>query len=102
MIPQPPRSTLFPYTTLFRSQLCAGGHRHGERDQWDGLRERYPDEYRHADPQWSQGFMDARSEEHMSELQSLTKLVCRLWPGQKHGWSDRERGAERGEHKRGE
>src|SRR2546423_7997668 len=60
MIRRPPRSTLFPYTTLFRSSL--GGD----------LRERY--EYFH-NAQWGQG---PRSEEHTSELQSLAYLVCRL------------------------
>src|SRR5438093_9175296 len=62
MIPLPPRSTLFPYTTLFRSQrakallaLAPGFFRAGL------LGPRAP-----------------RSEEHTSELQSLTKLVCRL------------------------
>src|SRR5437899_9314215 len=79
MIRRPPRSTLFPYTTLFRS----GAHRdrdsehgrleHGmqpragvaaahERDVGDGV----------------QVGEDARSEEHTSELQSLRHLVCRL------------------------
>src|SRR2546430_11175727 len=61
MIRRPPRSTLFPYTTLFRSRVElrlqllqrpeAGGHR-----------------------QWIAG----RSEEHTSELQSQSNLVCRL------------------------
>src|SRR5256885_7575139 len=62
MIRRPPRSTLFPYTTLFRSvaqgigrlmaaQAAPGGQRHGEQQ---------------------------RSEEHTSELQSPCNLVCRL------------------------
>src|SRR5438093_7065875 len=68
MIRRPPRSTLFPYTTLFRSQhafecrelsreiiqVCRG-RRNGDHDGY---------------------FL--RSEEHTSELQSLTNLVCRL------------------------
>src|SRR5437899_6125708 len=71
MIAPPPRSTLFPYTTLFRSLLAA-------RE----LRARRLDRVEHAvdplvtlgrDPE-SQG----RSEEHSSELQSLRQLVCRL------------------------
>src|SRR5438093_3031857 len=61
LLRRPPRSTLFPYTTLFRS-IWSGtrGHRGGlsERGQLDGERR--------------------RSEEHTSELQSLTNLVCRL------------------------
>src|SRR5438046_6910118 len=60
MIRRPPRSTLFPYTTLFRS---------AQRDD-DGD----PGKYR-----WSAGGEGVcRSEEHTSELQSLTNLVCRL------------------------
>src|SRR5258706_9195502 len=66
MIRRPPRSTLFPYTTLFRS---AGGV----------LQRVLPD---HALPPQpiSVVFPDSshRSEEHTSELQSLTNLVCRL------------------------
>src|SRR5262245_64715524 len=65
MIRRPPRSTLFPYTTLFRSHhLHAAGHlaRHQPlRDE----RERGP-------------AGGDRSEEHTSELQSLRHLVCRL------------------------
>src|SRR5438045_5383461 len=60
MLRRPPRSTLFPYTTLFRSlglRLVLAGH-----DQRAG-------EHRLA---------DHRSEEHTSELQSLRHLVCRL------------------------
>src|SRR5258708_31834155 len=58
MIRRPPRSTLFPYTTLFRSRICcrnccsAGS--------------------------WSRPPRAARSEEHTSELQSPDHLVCRL------------------------
>src|SRR5260370_30874007 len=73
MIRRPPRSTLFPYTTLFRSRVhavrvlmhvdvkpapTAAGHRHWCRHR---LRHRH-----------------ARSEEHTSELQSHLNLVCRL------------------------
>src|ERR1039458_10748974 len=56
MIRRPPRSTLFPYTTLFRSgyRSCTGRRPPG-RPGWTG-----------------------RSEEHTSELQSLRHLVCRL------------------------
>src|SRR5437762_10748972 len=67
MIRRPPRSTLFPYTTLFRSQKKA-------------LRER-PDT--HFDNTWlalprSGSRYAVRSEEHTSELQSPMYLVCRL------------------------
>src|SRR3989442_11032074 len=77
MIRRPPRSTLFPYTTLFRSQdeadrrralhvvradaLHVPAHEHGDRD-------------RHAHGLVHEG----RSEEHTSELQSRPHLVCRL------------------------
>src|SRR2546425_4014548 len=60
MIRRPPRSTLFPYTTLFRSPALECG---------SALRSREPDD----DLQGCD-----RSEEHTSELQSLAYLVCRL------------------------
>src|SRR5438046_7099043 len=61
MIRRPPRSTLFPYTTLFRSQVVElVGH----------VREQHALDVRPI------GVL--RSEEHTSELQSLTNLVCRL------------------------
>src|SRR3970282_2804192 len=61
MIRRPPRSTLFPYTTLFRSQHDAGGLAAHDSDQ------RRP---RALDPR--------RSEEHTSELQSHHDIVCSL------------------------
>src|SRR2546425_6026266 len=68
MIRRPPRSTLFPYTTLFRSQPPASAAtpaRPGPcRERPPQVRSRAP-----APP---------RSEEHTSELQSLAYLVCRL------------------------
>src|SRR5689334_23470663 len=61
MIRRPPRSTLFPYTTLFRSPSRTGpGQRAAPPPPRLGLEE------------------DARSEEHTSELQSQFHLVCRL------------------------
>src|SRR5687767_16016793 len=71
MIRRPPRSTLFPYTTLFRSQLL-GRQREdmlGREDHELFPREQ-ADRCREEDK--------ARSEEHTSELQSLAYLVCRL------------------------
>src|SRR5256885_10791865 len=67
MIRRPPRSTLFPYTTLFRSRLvrAAPGRRALGADLGGG----------HPPPQAVQG---PRSEEHTSELQSPCNLVCRL------------------------
>src|SRR2546422_7574089 len=69
MIRRPPRSTLFPYTTLFRSV-------HAERlDEKAAVPEvQHADEGLHADVS---GRHD-RSEEHTSELQSRLHLVCRL------------------------
>src|SRR5437016_11596924 len=63
MIRRPPRSTLFPYTTLFRSRHPAAARGGSDAGRGDRRRAR--------PPQW-------RSEEHTSELQSLTNLVCRL------------------------
>src|SRR5436853_6026014 len=64
MIRRPPRSTLFPYTTLFRSaQVRVYMHEHAIGKSW---------------PTAERPRTDARSEEHTSELQSLRHLVCRL------------------------
>src|SRR2546422_11024254 len=63
MIRRPPRSTLFPYTTLFRSEVAlvcgVGAGRRGR-------------------PSRRRGLINDRSEEHTSELQSRLHLVCRL------------------------
>src|SRR5258706_9374245 len=85
MIRRPPRSTLFPYTTLFRSHVArrrdaARVHRllgaHVVRRAEAGVRRRLR---RHADlPRDAEDDGEHRSEEHTSELQSLTNLVCRL------------------------
>src|SRR5204863_8132577 len=77
MIRRPPRSTLFPYTTLFRSVAASNGHGRA-RCALRGLREsvaRCPRPCRSCGPvsAWSR-----RSEEHTSELQSRRDLVCRL------------------------
>src|SRR5258705_9511791 len=77
MIRRPPRSTLFPYTTLFRSQVTACGGWHGRLSRIEQI----------APPYWAPFITPAsirmaptgfRSEEHTSELQSLRHLVCRL------------------------
>src|SRR2546423_7710629 len=60
MIRRPPRSTLFPYTTLFRSLNFAMMVHGGQQFEWGPVE------------------LLARSEEHTSELQSLAYLVCRL------------------------
>src|SRR2546430_8841040 len=93
MIRRPPRSTLFPYTTLFRSHQqraavtelrprlyhlrqaelrpLGGVERHEERAQ------QTPRQHRNRGPQQIASEGD-RSEEHTSELQSQSNLVCRL------------------------
>src|SRR3989442_1082826 len=60
MIRRPPRSTLFPYTTLFRSQTI----RSSVASHWERVSRT--------------GDLETRSEEHTSELQSRPHLVCRL------------------------
>src|SRR2546428_10192095 len=81
MIRRPPRSTLFPYTTLFRSRT------HGAGDVGPPLgpvqapaRRRLPAPPVGLDAQRSQRALgiETRSEEHTSELQSRSDLVCRL------------------------
>src|SRR2546429_9488505 len=70
MIRRPPRSTLFPYTTLFRSSTLGKCHGHpqlGTVEETLRRRSRNP-ESDHS----------SRSEEHTSELQSRLHLVCRL------------------------
>src|SRR3712207_7465225 len=84
MIRRPPRSTLFPYTTLFRSaQLRVGGHRaladhHGER-----LERKELTVVAAAGGEAGVVGEHRRSEEHTSELQSRQYLVCRLLLGKK-------------------
>src|SRR5256885_11057780 len=80
MIRRPPRSTLFPYTTLFRSVL-----EHGRRGCFWRKRPLFPllplmaAQGRPACAvRWSAGRIARRSEEHTSELQSPCNLVCRL------------------------
>src|SRR2546425_6980461 len=71
MIRRPPRSTLFPYTTLFRS-LRDSGCRPQRQAGADSQSLPAPG------PQAPSGREPRRSEEHTSELQSLAYLVCRL------------------------
>src|SRR3712207_7427630 len=94
MIRRPPRSTLFPYTTLFRS-VGDGFQKHsypfgiminanGERfvDEGADFRNytyaKYGHEVLHQPEQFAWQVFDSRSEEHTSELQSRQYLVCRL------------------------
>src|SRR5258706_5467698 len=74
MIRRPPRSTLFPYTTLFRSdpdrRLSRRTRQHEDRAR--------PHRFRSVPISLDAVGHGLRSEEHTSELQSLTNLVCRL------------------------
>src|SRR5258708_26968485 len=84
MIRRPPRSTLFPYTTLFRSDDASDRLHMQGQSLWPTLQNssiphclselivRFPS---YDNPQWTK---DSRSEEHTSELQSPDHLVCRL------------------------
>src|SRR3712207_8475224 len=77
MIRRPPRSTLFPYTTLFRSTVGRLPHSQVSHDHQPDAGQHRDSESRQCPPH---GFepMAARSEEHTSELQSRQYLVCRL------------------------
>src|SRR3712207_7051950 len=78
MIRRPPRSTLFPYTTLFRSQADAQDPRDAQRVP-EPLLDPYQRHAHHARPGPPSGSSgNERSEEHTSELQSRQYLVCRL------------------------
>src|SRR3712207_8933024 len=93
MIRRPPRSTLFPYTTLFRSQHASAVELAGRYTRRLVRRERiayfkpapidghtsHPTRLAKADPDPSEAKVaQRRSEEHTSELQSRQYLVCRL------------------------
>src|SRR2546425_9299835 len=90
MIRRPPRSTLFPYTTLFRSRAHhrLGARRHPAALPADGdgdlLREQLDDLL----PDPDRSVQGIRSEEHTSELQSLAYLVCRLLLEKKKQYSN--------------
>src|SRR5438034_3794327 len=86
MIRDPPRSTLFPYTTLFRSETCAdvaraidlgAALRLGNSESNAGGRRRMATLADVCEALIGAAFVD-RSEEHTSELQSHSDLVCRL------------------------
>src|SRR2546422_2350560 len=82
MIRRPPRSTLFPYTTLFRSPQDIDRDADGKGDLCDPC----PDDPRNDED---------RSEEHTSELQSRLHLVCRLLLEKKKGDDERNLAARR-------
>src|SRR5438034_6660081 len=98
MTPRPPRSTLFPYTTLFRSPACEispASSQHNRFAAWEvdltamsvaaqhnaiPARQRVEVQgiMRHHQRAGSRWYIPERSEEHTSELQSHSDLVCRL------------------------
>src|SRR2546429_3428354 len=73
MIRRPPRSTLFPYTTLFRSYLCVRRTIDDQRCGIDAVQQGHRNVH-----DYEVRMQFARSEEHTSELQSRLHLVCRL------------------------
>src|SRR5260221_4819239 len=84
MIRRPPRSTLFPYTTLFRSNMRFSLKKHSARTS-PAARARRTKPGEHtlqeilSQPRvWGRISCNVRSEEHTSELQSHSDLVCRL------------------------
>src|SRR5688572_31216515 len=86
MIRRPPRSTLFPYTTLFRSGRGLDAHPHTvlpkHGGEVDGVVSRAVVGHDSEEPAFdllpADGRVGLRSEEHTSELQSQSNLVCRL------------------------
>src|SRR2546428_6538500 len=87
MIRRPPRSTLFPYTTLFRSKMNDAADRgrelvaslnDGRFESLQSAARLYATHGESAERKWRG--LEGRSEEHTSELQSRSDLVCRLLP----------------------
>src|SRR3712207_7120732 len=94
MIRRPPRSTLFPYTTLFRSQLCSTPTQRKPAAVADRTNAPLPQpKSRIAAPGGTilGSIASVRSEEHTSELQSRQYLVCRLLLEKKEGppWTEK-------------
>src|SRR5690349_24724573 len=78
LLPPPPRSTLFPYTTLFRSRRYDRGTQRSPRSPSRRIEGRSARPGWHRSPSRFDAARPARSEEHTSELQSRRDLVCRL------------------------
>src|SRR2546428_1076631 len=82
MIRRPPRSTLIPYTTLFRSRLLLGPTRVLWQVEIGGVIFNHfftlPSDLRNAWHHYALVYDGSRSEEHTSELQARSDLVCRL------------------------
>src|SRR2546430_13491645 len=88
MIRRPPRSTLFPYTTLFRSLTTfQGDSSHGKAEQVHLFLRRRQSRWKRKN--------ERRSEEHTSELQSQSNIVCRLLLEKKKTRENRERNIRR-------
>src|SRR2546426_7260297 len=78
MIRRPPRSTLFPYTTLFRSPGVPHGRRGRALEGVPARADHAPHQLRRRGALFRRVAAGNRSEEHTSELQSPCNLVCRL------------------------
>src|SRR5260370_10583858 len=78
MIRRPPRSTLFPYTTLFRSVLIVDPAPAAELGRGAAYRTTDPAHLLNSRAAAMSALAEDRSEEHTSELQSHLNLVCRL------------------------
>src|SRR2546427_4795976 len=90
MIRRPPRSTLFPYTTLFRSRDLIGAREPGARDAMR-LQRREVAALEEDAARVGTEMAAHRSEEHTSELQSQSNLVCRLLLEKKKKTNNRRR-----------
>src|SRR3712207_7683009 len=92
MIRRPPRSTLFPYTTLFRSDV--EGQQGSGHVVAEPVARRVPDAQEQVDPDRrgdrQEAQAEGRSEEHTSELQSRQYIVCRLLLEKKKYLADRK------------
>src|SRR3712207_8646575 len=102
MIRRPPRSTLFPYTTLFRSQILHHSDWHITHVESAGAAAEHLNRHAPAvilcerdlpDGSWHDILLRVRSEEHTSELQSRQYLVCRLLLEKKKGENAKTRWA---------
>src|SRR2546430_12436844 len=89
MIRRPPRSTLFPYTTLFRSRSCRTRRCSEKTEEDSGPACRRPAPRNKGTVCRFSRPASARSEEHTSELQSQSNLVCRLLLEKKKNTSGR-------------
>src|SRR5437588_6912941 len=88
MVRRPPRSTLFPYTTLFRSRIAGFSPAGLVAGAFGRVANSIGILTCGGEPGWKRHC--ARSEEHTSELQSHSELVCRLLPAKKNGTATTE------------